>query len=88
MYPDMDCRIIVAGGDGTRKLPVAFLPLGTGSDLSRTLGWGPGHEKSTDFVEIYRDIRSAMIAKLGRWTIDIIHKRQLGIRAKTNDSVW
>lgn len=64
MYPEIDCRIIVAGGDGTvslaldaiseleRKLPVAILPLGTGNDLSRTLGWGSGHEGSVDFFEV------------------------------------
>ncbi|KAL3982515.1 Diacylglycerol kinase accessory domain family protein [Acanthocheilonema viteae] len=94
MYPEIDCRIIIAGGDGTvslaldaisefqRKLPVAVLPLGTGNDLSRTLGWGSGHKGSVDFFEICRDMRSAKTVKLDRWTIDIIHKRQLGIRAK------
>ncbi|VDK62649.1 unnamed protein product [Onchocerca ochengi] len=94
MYPEIDCRIIVAGGDGTvslaldainelqRKLPVAVLPLGTGNDLSRTLGWGSGHEGLLDFCEICRDIRNAKTVKLDRWAVDIIHKRQLGIRAK------
>ncbi|KAM3725610.1 Diacylglycerol kinase epsilon [Dirofilaria immitis] len=94
MYPEIDCRIIIAGGDGTvslaldainelqRKIPVAVLPLGTGNDLSRTLGWGSGREGLVDFFEICRNMRNAKTIKLDRWMVDIIHKRQLGIRAK------
>ncbi|VDN01973.1 unnamed protein product [Thelazia callipaeda] len=94
LYPDVDCRIIVAGGDGTislaldaiselhRKLPVAILPLGTGNDLSRTLGWGSSREGPVNFFEFCRDLRSAKMVNLDRWTIDVIHKRRFGVRAK------
>lgn len=64
MYPNISFYILVAGGDGTismilntisklqRRPPVAILPLGTGNDLSRTLGWGSGHSGSIDFNKV------------------------------------
>lgn len=55
MDPTNDVRIIICGGDGTiiwgveechkaglnfEKLLIACLPIGTGNDFSRTIGWG------------------------------------------------
>lgn len=94
MSQEIDCRVIIAGGDGTislaldaiseleRELPVAILPLGTGNDLSRTLGWGSSCEGPINFSEICREMRSAKTVKLDRWTVDIVHKRRFGVRAK------
>lgn len=94
MYPGICCCVIVAGGDGTVSLaldaiselhrhpPVAVLPLGTGNDLSRVLGWGSSFPGPIDFSKICADIRTANVVKLDRWAVDIVHRRRYGVRAK------
>lgn len=72
------CRILVAGGDGTigwilneivkkniRPIPeVCILPIGTGNDLSRVLGWGavpPTNLNATELCETV-DIHSQALS--------------------------
>ncbi|XP_055606704.1 diacylglycerol kinase epsilon [Uranotaenia lowii] len=79
------CRILVAGGDGTvgwvlntilqmkvePQPEVAILPLGTGNDLSRVLGWGAEGPDVFNPIDYLRKIRAAEPIKLDRWLIEI-----------------
>lgn len=76
-------RVLVCGGDGTvgwvlgvlEQLeleyvpPVAILPLGTGNDLARVMGWGGGFVGGS-VVPVLRKVSEAHVALLDRWTVD------------------
>ncbi|XP_075166519.1 diacylglycerol kinase epsilon [Haematobia irritans] len=85
------CRILVAGGDGTigwvlntmytlniKPTPsVAIMPLGTGNDLSRVLGWGAEPPSTLDPLVILRNIKKARSINLDRFSLQIekVHYR-------------
>ncbi|VVC36101.1 Diacylglycerol kinase, accessory domain,Diacylglycerol kinase, catalytic domain,Zinc [Cinara cedri] len=76
--------VLVAGGDGTvagvlngiHKLnlkidpAVGIIPLGTGNDLSRILGWGTSYT-NTDCSAIVDSLENVSIIKLDRWKVNI-----------------
>ncbi|XP_070156608.1 diacylglycerol kinase epsilon [Polyergus mexicanus] len=86
--------ILVAGGDGTiawllntinklelKPLPsVAIIPLGTGNDLSRVLGWGKEHDSDLDPIEILKKVQAAEKVMLDRWFVMIKPYGGLGFR--------
>ena len=81
-------RVLVCGGDGTvgwvlslldtagleYTPPVAILPLGTGNDLARALGWG-GRHPGRGFISLLEDVDSAQVALLDRWTVGFTDAR-------------
>ncbi|DAZ98366.1 TPA: hypothetical protein N0F65_000685 [Lagenidium giganteum] len=82
-------RILVCGGDGTvgwilgaldeigatRQPPIAILPLGTGNDLARVLGWGSGFS-TKDVSDLLAEVEEAHVSLLDRWQVDIDGKKR------------
>eukprot|EP00163_Fabomonas_tropica_P015266 TRINITY_DN2790_c0_g1_i1.p1 TRINITY_DN2790_c0_g1~~TRINITY_DN2790_c0_g1_i1.p1 ORF type:complete len:321 (-),score=47.89 TRINITY_DN2790_c0_g1_i1:531-1493(-) len=80
-----DFRILVCGGDGTagwvlsvasglewsRGFPnVAVLPIGTGNDLARTLGWGGGYS-GEKIQPILLDVDKGHAVDFDRWNVAV-----------------
>eukprot|EP00009_Paramoeba_aestuarina_P010714 CAMPEP_0201540926 /NCGR_PEP_ID=MMETSP0161_2-20130828/71202_1 /ASSEMBLY_ACC=CAM_ASM_000251 /TAXON_ID=180227 /ORGANISM="Neoparamoeba aestuarina, Strain SoJaBio B1-5/56/2" /LENGTH=805 /DNA_ID=CAMNT_0047948427 /DNA_START=32 /DNA_END=2447 /DNA_ORIENTATION=- len=76
-------QILCCGGDGTccwvlsvldsmewpsPYPPIAVLPLGTGNDLSRALGWGPGYRDEA-LEPILKQIGKSIPLNLDRWKV-------------------
>jgi len=67
----------------------AVLPLGTGNDLSRALGWGPHIEGEVDLRAILKTLERATSVQMDRWLCDLrpMPSRHLGIRFSPGRSV-
>lgn len=64
------------------------MPLGTGNDLSRALGWGPQIEGQFDFEDVLRKIEAATPVPLDRWLVELRPSvRHLGLRFKPGRSI-
>ncbi|ERE91553.1 diacylglycerol kinase eta-like protein [Cricetulus griseus] len=76
-------RILVCGGDGSvgwvlseidklnlnKQASVGVLPLGTGNDLARVLGWGGSYDDDTQLPQILEKLERASTKMLDRWSI-------------------
>ncbi|ODN01907.1 Diacylglycerol kinase delta [Orchesella cincta] len=76
-------RILVCGGDGSvgwvmseidkldmhRQCQVGVLPLGTGNDLARVLGWGASCDDDTNLSHLLEKYEKATTKMLDRWSI-------------------
>ncbi|KAL1116076.1 hypothetical protein AAG570_005571, partial [Ranatra chinensis] len=86
-----------SGGDilsGFRRLlnplqidiPVALIPLGTGNDLSRVLGWGKEEPKLFSAQSVLDLVSSAKTVSLDRWDVSISPVRHFGRFGRTSKS--
>lgn len=80
-------KVLVCGGDGTTKWiletmdqlgmdpnpPVAVLPLGTGNDIARVLGWGGGYS-GEKLEPILQEARQSKVVELDRWNVSFNSK--------------
>ncbi|XP_069511043.1 diacylglycerol kinase epsilon isoform X2 [Ambystoma mexicanum] len=64
-----------------RYIPfISVLPLGTGNDLSNTLGWGAGYAGDVPVEQILRNVMEAEPIKLDRWKVQITNKLYYSLR--------
>ncbi|XP_021270356.1 diacylglycerol kinase epsilon isoform X4 [Numida meleagris] len=59
---------------------VAILPLGTGNDLSNTLGWGAGYAGEVPVEQILRNVMEADGIVLDRWKVQVTSKGYYNLR--------
>ncbi|XP_077380337.1 diacylglycerol kinase epsilon [Festucalex cinctus] len=50
---------------------LTILPLGTGNDLSNTLGWGAGYAGEIPVEQVLRNILDAGMVKMDRWKVQV-----------------
>ncbi|XP_055022557.1 diacylglycerol kinase delta-like isoform X1 [Boleophthalmus pectinirostris] len=76
-------RILVCGGDGSvgwvlseidalmlhKQCQLGVLPLGTGNDLARVLGWGAACDDDAQLPQILEKLERASTKMLDRWSI-------------------
>ncbi|XP_056102140.1 diacylglycerol kinase epsilon [Rhinichthys klamathensis goyatoka] len=53
---------------------VTILPLGTGNDLSNSLGWGAGYAGEISVEQVLRNVLEAEVVKMDRWKVQVASK--------------
>ncbi|KAK0398070.1 hypothetical protein QR680_002415 [Steinernema hermaphroditum] len=103
-------RVLVCGGDGTvgwvftaldklnlhSKCQIGVLPLGTGNDLARVLGWGHVFDSETQLPHVIERFERAHSKMLDRWSVfthegnenvEVVPKKKTSITEKRENSV-
>lgn len=57
-------------GDIFVRPPMAVLPLGTGNDIARVLGWGPGFNNEP-LVDLVAETLRAKPVQVDRWEVKV-----------------
>lgn len=96
-FKDVKIKVLVAGGDGTigwvlnivdkmkldhPKPAVGILPLGTGNDLSRVLGWGESFSCDLPVDDVMFRILKAKPVRMDRWKVRVTPGRLIPIPPK------
>ena len=70
------------------KPPIAILPLGTGNDLARVLGWGGGWGGNSDSIlQILCNIAVSKPTLLDRWSLEITKSNEKKPNEKKNGNI-
>jgi len=73
--------------------PIGIIPLGTGNDLSRSLGWG-GKYRDKPLRKVLSDISRADVVDMDRWNLGVSATPQyggeltVGILIDVNEPLW
>lgn len=63
------CDLVLRQGQDQFIPRVTILPLGTGNDLSNTLGWGAGYAGEIPVEQVLRNVLEAEVVKMDRWGV-------------------
>jgi diacylglycerol kinase (ATP) len=87
-------RLVICGGDGTvtwiltalmqsaHEVPVAIVPLGTGNDLARSLGWGGSLGAVSDILQMLKWVVDAVPVSLDQWRVVMRPHKKLPAKHK------